>query len=327
MELFDLYLQHRSLIEVCKVANARGWTTKTTVYKNGTHKSGVAWNKARLYDILVNVTYIGQVAHKGKLYAGEQEGIVDQSTFAEAQMLLKANSQNGGGDTRNKHGALLRGLLKCGHCGAAMTHIWTKKPPNRLYRYYTCSRRVRQGKDACPTPSLPAQEIEDFVVEQIKTLARDPELQRQVFEEAGRQQKAFIPKLESERRRLLKDRQAKSEEIRRLVAAIGVGRQSAAVTQRLAELEAVVGRIDGRAGEIDAELDSLRQRGIDSADVGRKLAEFDGIWEVLMPAEQTQMVQSLVETVTCGLERMITLRFCGYSNESYRLLNSPVALC
>ena len=53
----DLYLQHRGMIPVCEELNRRGWTTRT----------GVAWNKARLYDILANITYIGQVSHKGKL--------------------------------------------------------------------------------------------------------------------------------------------------------------------------------------------------------------------------------------------------------------------
>jgi hypothetical protein len=45
------------------------------------------------------------------------------------------------------------------------------------------------------------------VVDQIRKLARDPELARQVFEEASRQQKKLIPKLEGERKRLLKDKQ------------------------------------------------------------------------------------------------------------------------
>lgn len=101
---------------------------------------------------------------------------------------------------------------------------------------------VSQVEDACPTPTLPAQSAsggEDFVVEQIRKLARDPELARQVFAEASRQQKKLIPKLEAERKRLLKDRPAKGEEIRRskipvrgLLDAAGTNGRSAAIGVR-----------------------------------------------------------------------------------------------
>jgi hypothetical protein len=66
-----------------------------------------------------------------------------------------------------------------------MSHRYAKKG-SRLYRYCICTTKQKQGRDACATPSPPAQEIEDFVVEQIRKLARDPDLARQVFEEASR---------------------------------------------------------------------------------------------------------------------------------------------
>ena len=309
-ELFDLYLQHRSLIDVSRVVNERGWTTKTTVYKNGVHKDGVAWNKARLYDVLVNVTYIGQVLHKGKLYPGEQDAIIDKRVFREVQKLLQDNSQNGGAEAKNKHNALLRGLLRCGHCGASMAHTYTKKG-NRLYRYYMCLTKIKRGKDACPTPSLPAQEIEDFVVEQIREVARDPVLQRQVFEEAVRQQKKLIPKLEKEWKRLLKDKQSKGEEIRRLTDAIGSNGQSAALGARLAEHEAIVARIDARAQHIDSELSTLRRNAVDQDDVTKTLAEFDDLWNVINYQEQSRLVALLINSIECSCGSKIEIRFFG----------------
>jgi len=309
-ELFDLYLQHRSLIDVCRVVNERGWTTKTTTYKNGRHKDGVAWNKARLYDILANVTYVGQVLHKGELYPGEQEGIVNERVFAEVQTILQHNSNNGGADTKNKHGALLRGLLKCGSCGASMTHTYAKRG-NRLYRYYMCRSRMARGADACPTPSLPAQEIEDFVVEEIRKLAKDPELQRQVFEEASRQQKKLIPKLEKERKRLQRDVQAKREEIRRLTTAIGAADVPvASLTERLVLLEATVGKVEGRVADIDRELTAvLGATTLES--IAEALSEFDGVWDVLTHSEQTTLISSVVESIHCCSRDQVSFRFAG----------------
>lgn len=308
-ELFDLYLQHRSLIDVCRVVNERGWTTKTTVYKNGVHKAGVAWNKARLYDILANVTYIGKVSHKGQLYDGEQDAIVDKRVFREVQKLLKDNSQNGGANVKNKHGALLRGLLKCGHCGSAMTHTYAKKG-NRLYRYYMCNTRMKRGKDACPTPALPAQEIEDFVVEQIRKVAQDPELQRQVFDEVVRQQKKLIPKLEKEQKRLQREVQAKREEIKRLATAIGATETPVpSLTERLARLETVVTKLDGRVAEIDCELTAHRGSAASQESIANALSEFDAVWEVLSHIEQVQLIPGITESVSCGACGDVRIQF------------------
>ena len=306
--IFDLYLEHRSMLPVVTELNRRGWTTKSITYANGTHKEGVPWNKARLYDILTNITYSGQVEHKGQIYPGEHQAIVDKKTFRRVQALLRENQNGKSPTSRNKHAALLKGLLKCGHCGSAMVHTYAKKG-NRLYRYYACNTRLKQGRDACPTPNLPAQEIEDFVVEQIRKLARDPELVRQVFAEASRQQKAMIPKLESERKRLSKDKQAKGEEIRRLVDAMAAGKRSSAVAERLTELEGVIAKIEERVREIDAQLASLSEQAIDPDDVAKKLAEFEGVWAVLHPPEQLHLVRCLIGAVSyCANDKIqITL--------------------
>jgi site-specific DNA recombinase len=294
--IFDLYLEHQSMLPVVQELNRRGWTTKSITYVNGSHKEGVAWNKARLYDVLTNFTYSGQVEHKGHVYPGEHQPIIDKKTFRRVQALLRENQNGKSPSSRNKHQALLKGLLKCGHCGSAMVHTYAKKG-NRLYRYYACNTRMKQGRDACPTPNLPAQEIEDFVVEQIRKLARDPDLVRQVFNEASKQQRAMIPTLESERKRLLKDKQAKGEEIRRLSDAMAAGKRSSAITERLSELEAVTARIEERVREIDAQLASLQEQAIGPEDVAQKLAEFEGVWGVMHTVEQTQLVQSLIESI------------------------------
>ena len=70
---------------------------------------------------------------------------------------------------RNKYGALLRGLLYCIPCNAAMSHSYTVKNKNKRYRYYVCCKAQKQGWDSCPTKSLPAAEIEEFVVDRLST--------------------------------------------------------------------------------------------------------------------------------------------------------------
>lgn len=178
-----------------------------------------------------------------------------------------------------------------------MTHTWAKKPPNRLYRYYTCSTRVKRGKDACPTPTLPAQEIEDFVVEQIRSLARYPELAKAVFKEACRQQKDVVAQLQVEKKRLQAQLQSLKKEAKRLVSATGVkDKPFSAITGRLAETEASVARIESRIGEIERDVSGLAS-GLSERDVLDKLADFNGVWSVMSPSEQLAIIQSLIEII------------------------------
>jgi hypothetical protein len=45
---------------------------------------------------------------------------------------------------------------------------------NKRYRYYVCSAAQKKGWQTCPSKSIPAGEIERFVVDQIRCVGRDP---------------------------------------------------------------------------------------------------------------------------------------------------------
>ncbi|HWO56165.1 MAG TPA: recombinase zinc beta ribbon domain-containing protein [bacterium] len=240
---------------------------------------------------------------------------MDKRIFREVQKLLQLNSQNRGADTRNKHGALLRGLLKCGHCGAAMAHTYTQKG-NRLYRYYMCLTKMKRGKDACPTPTLPAQEIEDFVVEQIKTLARDPELQRQVFQEASSQQKQQVAQLASERKRLQRQLQARKEEARRLAGVLAQANgDSPTILKRITEVETASATMTARIADLGREM-AAAHHNIDFEHLRAALTEFDAIWEALTQAEQARLVSGLVAAVACDFNGVIGVSLSVGANQS-----------
>lgn len=76
--------------------------------------------------------------------------------------------------------ALLRGLLYDAETGAALAHTFTKKG-GRLYRYYTNTLAKRDGYETVNTRSLPAAEIESFVIDQVRKVARDPKVHASVI--------------------------------------------------------------------------------------------------------------------------------------------------
>lgn len=121
-QIFELYLKHQAILPVVRELDTRGWHTKAWSTKRGVSKGGQSFQKNTLYQLLTNVLYAGQVRHKEEVYPGEHEGIVDVNLFEKVQTQLQKNGRTGGAEVRNKHGALLKGMLNCTHCKCSMVH-------------------------------------------------------------------------------------------------------------------------------------------------------------------------------------------------------------
>ncbi len=65
----------------------------------------------------------------------------------------------------------LKGILHCRPCGFAMTPAFASKNGGKRYQFYACINALKRGRQACPSRYLPALEIENLVVEQIREIA------------------------------------------------------------------------------------------------------------------------------------------------------------
>ncbi|KAA5535676.1 recombinase family protein, partial [Roseiconus nitratireducens] len=166
--------------------------------KKGAERGGRRFNKSSLYQLLTNVTYIGMIRYKDETHDGEHPAIVADDLFTAVQRQLENNGKSGGRGVRNKHNALLRGLVRCGACDCAMSHSFSKKG-TRLYRYYVCQHAQKNGWANCPSPSIPAGEIEQFIVDQIRRIGSDPALVDSTVEEIRHQRERSIKRLTSEK--------------------------------------------------------------------------------------------------------------------------------
>jgi site-specific DNA recombinase len=174
--VFALFLQHGSLPPVVRELEARGWVNKRWRTRSGAERGGEPFTRVGLRRLLTNVLYAGKVRYKDEVHNGEQPAIVDPDVFGRVQELLRTDGRNGGAaPLRGRVGALLRGLLRCAPCGCAMTPAHSAKGVRR-YRYYTCTRAQKRGWHACPSKSVPADEIERLVLERIRGVGRDPAL-------------------------------------------------------------------------------------------------------------------------------------------------------
>jgi site-specific DNA recombinase len=164
--IYGLYLRHETLVLVVRELSRRGWANKRWVTRKGRARGGRAFTKSTLHKLLTNVTYVGKVRYKRELHAGEQAAVVDELLWQAVQERLRQHARTKGAMARNRYGALLKGLLHCVGCGRRMSPTHCSRNGTRRYRYYFC----RQRSPACPARSVPALEIERFVIEQIQRM-------------------------------------------------------------------------------------------------------------------------------------------------------------
>ena len=172
--IFQLYLEYQALLPVVQELERRAWFNKRWVTRKGRRRGGRPFTKPRLYELLTTVLYLGKVRHKHEVHDGEHPAIMPITLWEQVQTLLKQNSSASAGAPRSPTDALLQGLLRCVACGCAMTPSHATKRGSRRYRYYLCTEAQKRGRHTCPAPSLPAAEIERFVLDQLQALGHQP---------------------------------------------------------------------------------------------------------------------------------------------------------
>jgi DNA invertase Pin-like site-specific DNA recombinase len=173
--IFRLFLQLGSGMKVAAALNADGYHTKARTTRAGKMRPGQPWDKISVNRVLNNCKYVGQVSHRGTLYDGEHEAMIDRKTWDRAQEILAANHRARAAHSRRKTPALLGGLIRCGTCGRTMSITFTRRR-GRTYRYYLCGKAAKQGYDQCPVKSVAAGEVEKAVFEQLRGVFRSPDV-------------------------------------------------------------------------------------------------------------------------------------------------------
>jgi len=172
-QMFELYLERNSLLAVVQELGRRNWTSKIWQTRKEIQRGGRTFTKTSLRQLLINVTYAGKVRHKTEVFEGEHAAIVDDDLFGKVQTALHDNAATRRLPAGGATALLLRGLLRCASCQCAMSSSYATRGARR-YRYYLCTNAQKRGWDACPAPSVPAAEIERFIVGEILALANDP---------------------------------------------------------------------------------------------------------------------------------------------------------
>lgn len=292
--IFGLYLEKGSLLPVLQETDRRCMLTKRWTTGDGKVRGGQRMAKATLHGILTNAIYTGMVDHKGTLYPGQHERIVDQGIWDRVHDVLRRNRGDNGASVKNKFGALLRGLLFCVPCGTPMVHSYTMRKSKR-YRYYVCYNAQQQGWKNCETKSVTAQAIEAAVLDSIRRIGSDPKLAEAVAMEALGQVTRRHREIDQETNGLQKQLRQLNQNIAREAADTSV--DSGARFERISALQGDIEKTERRLGELAAERGDFDTANISGEELRQTIAEFDAVWASMTTREQEQMIRLLVAKV------------------------------
>lgn len=174
--MYNKFLQTESYFEIAKILNTAGYKTRVQSQKNGKIIGGNKFEPKAVLRILRNPYYKGCVTHKGNVYPGEHEAIIDEAVWEEVQKIFAAHAKPELKEKRKRSSSptFLRGLLRCS-CGALMRQTCTSKRGVK-YRYYGCTNHFKYGGCSCHQTPFPAEPIEKNVLAEIVKILKSPEV-------------------------------------------------------------------------------------------------------------------------------------------------------
>ncbi|MBK8100635.1 MAG: recombinase family protein [Planctomycetes bacterium] len=309
-EIFRLYLDHGGLVATVAELERRGIKNKSWVNKAGKPVHGTPFDKNGLRALLTNPLYTGKVRCGSELVAGRHDAIVDVALFDEVQDALRNHRRGAPRNTTNRWGAILSGILRCGRCGAAMSHAANTRG-NRIHRYYICQTVMKEGADACPGSRAPAAQIEEVVTAKIRGIGADPTVLLATLNAARQARLAQQPELIAESRRITNDRTELTGQRKNLLDALQHGGVAAnTIAGRLAEVDEQISRLQARHDEIATALAAMQNDSIDEVALRTALAEFAPIWDQLLPKERARILRLLIAEVRfTGATGELTIEF------------------
>ena len=216
-----------------------------------------------------------------------------------------------------------------------MVHTYVNKK-DKLYRYYVCVKAHQRGWAQCETRSVSAPALENAVLEQLRGIARNPVMLREVLRRLDDYRQKDSGEIERERTDIESELRKIAQEMKATVSLVGKSGPAAELaTDRLAELQDRVSHLNNRLAELRQQGAALDVEGVDTQDVEAALHEFDSLWDQLSSWEQERFIRTVVEhvrydgktgTVTLGFRSRGIKEFCSWAptlTEKYEHTKQP----
>ena len=141
--------------------------------ERGVKRRGAKWRRNTVQSLLSDSAYMGDYVFNKKDMKAQQikpadqwiqvsiDPIIDRQVFAAVAAKRHQRSPAVTPARVVTTPTLLTGLLRCDNCGAGMT---TATGKGGRYQYYKCNTRISRGADACCTPPVNMQKMDNLVL-------------------------------------------------------------------------------------------------------------------------------------------------------------------
>ena len=166
--IFKRYAQLGSVTLLQDEVERQGLRSKRREGAGGRLAGGRPFSRGILYLMLQNRLYRGEVAHKGNVYPGQHEAIIDAELWkiVQERLAVSRNVRRSGGGAEAS--SLLSGLIFDGD-GNRMTPTHANKR-GRRYRYYISAPLLHRGAPGPNPMRVPASDVEALVLDRLQGL-------------------------------------------------------------------------------------------------------------------------------------------------------------
>ena len=179
-----------------------------------------------------------------------------------------------------------------------MVHTFTRKK-EKIYRYYSCTQAIKSGRDACPTPNLPAAEIEQAVLDQIRSIGADAEIQNLVIAQIQSGQNKQIEELETNRQQFQRQLSRDHAELGKLAI---LNDPTGATSARIADLHTRIAKCEADLARVVSSLTGIESYTIDRVEAAESVRDFDEIWNALTSREKSRLIRLVVSRIEFSAE-------------------------
>jgi site-specific DNA recombinase len=233
--------------------------------ERGFLRRGRRFSTGSIHDLLTSTTYYGSHYFNRRDSRNRKPrppsewvsftvpALVEETTFNAAQALLQSRNPKRMPPRVANGPTFLAGLARCGHCGAALIQNTGK---GGAYRYYCCSRKLKEGPTACPGLRIRMDKLDGIVLAEVAKRVLDAERLTEMLQAYV---KAASDRENADHDRLTKLRHARNDAeagIMRLLELVEKGLMHAEDTELR---ERLIG-LRLRRDELSREITDLQQR-------------------------------------------------------------------
>ena len=290
--IFQEYLNDKSSKDIADILNNKGITNKL----------GNKWLRKAVLGILHNPVYIGQFyvpGNKPNMMPGKHDPIINEQIFKEVQSIVEANNIRHYISHDLPNDFLFSSLLRCGHCGSALSGY--KKPKgSNVYSYYRCQKAIRETADSCKMGQINSVDLEATGVSLLRLLSIDNRLLNSVLRHSSLDNKAELETVNASKQRIQQRKTGNENRLKELICVLEMPEaeeSKGVILGRIKELEDAIKEDNNKIDEFAELLEQLRQPITDMDILWNRYNSFWRVWKDLDTIGRKRAVRSIVKEI------------------------------